>query len=64
MQANSFGGTARLTLARALGEQPISQMLSYINRRRTQYGLSCLTLDARLYQAAKEHAEEMLNTIT
>jgi len=42
-----------------LEQQRISQMLSYINQLRSQHGLSSLTLDARLSQAAKQHAEDM-----
>jgi uncharacterized protein YkwD len=34
-------------------------MLSDINQLRTQHHLSFLTLDARLCQAARQHAEEM-----
>jgi uncharacterized protein YkwD len=40
-------------------QQQIGQMLSDINQLRTQHHLSSLTLDPRLCQAAREHAEDM-----
>jgi len=57
--SRSFGIQPDLLLHMPLEQQQIGQMLSYVNQLRAQHGLSSLRLDARLCQAAKEHAEEM-----
>jgi uncharacterized protein YkwD len=55
----SFGSQPDSLLRVPVQQQEIGQMLSYINQLRTQHHLASLTLDARLCQAAKQHAEEM-----
>jgi uncharacterized protein YkwD len=55
----SFGQKPDSLLPVPAEQQQISQMLGYINQLRTQHHLSFLTLDSRLCQAARQHAEEM-----
>jgi uncharacterized protein YkwD len=55
----SFGQKPDLLLRVPAEQQQISQMLGYINQLRAQHHLSSLTLDPRLCQAARQHAEEM-----
>ena len=57
--SRSFGVQPDSLLRVPAQQQEIRQMLSYINQLRTQHGLSSLTVDARLCQAARQHAEEM-----
>ena len=55
----SFGQKPDLLLRVPVEQQQIGQMLSDINQLRTQHDLSSLTLDPRLCQAARQHAEDM-----
>jgi len=55
----SFGQKPDSLLGLPAEQQQISQMFSYLNQFRTQHGLPSLTLDRRLCQAARQHAEDM-----
>jgi uncharacterized protein YkwD len=55
----SFGQRPDLLLRVPAEQQQIGQMLSDINQLRTQHHLPALTLNPRLCQAARQHAEEM-----
>jgi uncharacterized protein YkwD len=55
----AFGQKPDLLLPVPEERQQISQMLSDINQLRTQQRLPSLTLDSRLCQAARQHAEDM-----